>query len=179
MTTSKALSALSAAYRTLTNVFVVLAGVIVAFATLSVAAGIATSYFFDYPLPWVTEVTEFGLLYLPYLLGVWVLQKDGHVRMDIVLKMLPTRAQHTINTITAVVCALICLILCWFGTKVTLDLYRSKAFTYTILEAPKWILTIVIAVGSLMLVIEFLRKACGYAKLAKAQAESFQPESTR
>ena len=51
------------------NFFVVFAGILLGFAALSVATGIATRYFFDYPLPWVTEITEFSLLYLPFLSG--------------------------------------------------------------------------------------------------------------
>ena len=129
------------------------------------AAGIATRYFFDYPLPWVTEIAEFSLLYLPFLLGVWVLRKDSHVKMDIILNLFSPKVQNVVNTATSIMCAMICLVLAIFAGKVTHDQYVSKAFTYTILEIPKWILTIIIFLGSSMLVIEFFRKAHGYAKL--------------
>jgi TRAP-type C4-dicarboxylate transport system permease small subunit len=45
-----------------------------------VAAGIATRYFFNYPLPWVTEIAEYILLYIPFLVGAWVLKKDAMSR---------------------------------------------------------------------------------------------------
>jgi C4-dicarboxylate transporter DctQ subunit len=154
-----------AVYNGVMNFFVVFAGILLSFAALSVAAGITTRYFFDYPLPWVTEIAEFSLLYLPFLLGVWVLRKDSHVKMDIILNLFPQKVQNAVNTITSIMCALICLVLAIFAAKVTHDQYLSKAFTYTILEIPKWILTIVIFLGSLMLVIEFFSKAYGYVKL--------------
>ncbi len=158
-------SKIGAVYDGIMIFFVIFAGILLSFAALSVAAGIATRYFFDYPLPWVTEIAEFSLLYLPFLLGVWVLRKDSHVKMDIILNLFPLKVQTVVNTITSIVCALICLVLAIFAAKVTHDQYEAKAFTYTILEIPKWILTIIIFLGSLMLVIEFSRKAYGYAKL--------------
>jgi C4-dicarboxylate transporter, DctQ subunit len=158
-------SRITAVYNGIMNFFVVFAGILLSFAALSVAAGITTRYFFDYPLPWVTELAEFSLLYLPFLLGVWVLRKDSHVKMDIILNLFPQKVQNVVNTVTSIMCALICLILAIFAGKVTHDQYLSKAFTYTILEIPKWILTIVIFLGSFMLVVEFFRKAYGYAKL--------------
>ena len=160
-------SRIEAVYNGIMTFFVVFAGALLSFAALSVAAGIATRYFFNYPLPCVTEVAEFSLLYLPFLLGVWVLRKDSHVKMDIILNLCPQKVQNIVNTITSIVCALICLVLTIFAAKVTHDQYVSKAFTYTIPEIPKWILTIVIFFGSLMLVIEFSRKAYGYARLVK------------
>jgi TRAP-type C4-dicarboxylate transport system permease small subunit len=157
-----------AVYNGIMNSFVVFAGILLSFAALSVAAGITTRYFFGYPLPWVTEIAEFSLLYLPFLLGVWVLRKDSHVKMDIILNLFPPKAQNVVNTITSIICALICLVLAIFAAKVTYDQYLSKAFTYTILEIPKWILTIVIFCGSFMLVIEFFCKAYGYARLVNS-----------
>jgi len=158
-------SRLTAVYNGIMNFFVVFAGILLSFAALSVAAGITTRYFFYYPLPWVTEIAEFSLLYLPFLLGVWVLRKDSHVKMDIILNLFSQKVQNVVNTITSIMCALICLVLAIFAAKVTHDQILSKAFTYTILEIPKWILTIIIFLGSLMLVVEFFRKAYGYAKL--------------
>ncbi|MFZ0450791.1 MAG: TRAP transporter small permease [Desulfatiglandaceae bacterium] len=154
-----------AVYNGIMNLFVIFAGILLSFAALSVAAGIATRYFFSYPLPWVTEIAEFSLLYLPFLLGAWVLKKDSHVKMDIIINLFPPKVQKVVNTITSIICALICLVLAVFAAKVTYDQYLSKAFTYTILEIPKWILTIIIFLGSLMLIIEFSRKAYGYIKL--------------
>jgi C4-dicarboxylate transporter, DctQ subunit len=156
---------IGAVYNGIMNFFVVFAGILLSFAALSVAAGISTRYFFDYPLPWVTEIAEFSLLYLPFLLGVWVLRKDSHVKMDIILNLFPRKVQNVINTITSIMCALICLVVGIFAVKVMHDQYLSNAFTYTILEIPKWILTIVIFLGSFMLVIEFFCKAYGYATL--------------
>ena len=155
-----------AVYTGVMDFFVIFAGILLSFAALSVAAGITTRYFFDYPLPWVTEIAEFSLLYLPFLLGVWVLRKDSHVKMDIILNLFPQKVQNVVNTVTSILCAIICLVLSIMAAKVAHDQYVSKAFTYTILEIPKWILTIVIFLGSLMLVIEFFSKAYGYAKAA-------------
>lgn len=162
---SSSVRTIVAVYNGIMISFVILAGFLLGFAALSVAAGIATRYFFNYPLPWVTEIAEFSLLYLPFLLGVWVLRGDSHVRMDIILKLFPPPVQNAVNAVTSIICASICFVLAYFAARVTRDQYVTKAFTYTILEIPKWILTIVIVLGSFMLAIEFVVKALGYARL--------------
>ena len=78
--------------------------------------------------------------------------------MDIVLNQLNPKVQSLTNMITSIFCSISCLILTWFGIKVSWDLYKAKAFTYTILELPKFIFTSVIFLGSFMLFIQFIRK---------------------
>lgn len=157
----------SATFDRTLEILLFFAGILLGFATLSVALGIVTRYFFARPMGWVTEISEYILLYSAFLVGAWVLRSEGHVKMDIVLNMLPPKAQSLINFITSLISCMVCLIITWYGAVVTWDLFKSKAFTYTILELPKFIFTFVICLGGLLLFIQFIRRAYGYLKPPK------------
>jgi TRAP-type C4-dicarboxylate transport system permease small subunit len=146
------------------DVMVVFAGALLAFAVLSVSAAIASRYFLGYPLGWVNEINSYILLYIPFLVGAWVLREEGHVIIDILLERLNPRNQSLINIITSMVSAVVCFILAWYGAVDTWDLFQTNYFTPTQLELPKWIISVIIFIGSFFLFVQFLRRAYLYLK---------------
>ena len=74
------------------------------------------------------------------------------------------KAQLGLNIVTSIICMMACVVLTGYGVKVTWDLYVSKAFTYTILEVPKFLIIWVIFFGSFLLFIQFVMKFMGYIK---------------
>jgi len=150
---------ISIIYDRILDILTFLSGILLAFSALSVSFGIFSRYFLSRPISWVTEISEYIILYITFLVAAWVLRQEGHVKMDIILNQLNPKVQSLTNMITSIFCSISCLILTSFGIKVSWDLYKAKAFTYTILELPKFIFTSVIFLGSFMLFIQFIRKA--------------------
>jgi len=144
------------------DVFFVLAGILLGFATLSVAVAIVSRYFFATPWGWVTEICEYILLFIAFLIGAWVLKHEEHVKMDLIVNLLPVKVQNILHTITSLISAGVCLTIAFFAGRVTWGLYTTKAFTYTILELPKFIFTSVIVIGAGLLFVQFLRRAYGF-----------------
>jgi TRAP-type C4-dicarboxylate transport system permease small subunit len=147
---------------------VVIAGILLVLASFGVAAMIASRYFLNRPLGWMIEIAEYILLYMSFLLAAWVLKKDAHVKMDVVVEFLSPRIQLACNVFSSILGAMVCLVLVWFGTKVTWQLYQSGTLTTTYLEVPKYPLAIVIPFGSLLFMIQFIRKAYGFIKAGSA-----------
>jgi len=137
--------------------FAVLAGFLLAFSVISVTVSVATRYFFNFPIGWVTEISAYILLYITFMIAAWVLKEGAHVTIDIVLELLRPNIQSVISIFTSYLCAAVCLILTFFGARETWELYSTGYFTPTELELPKWTINIVIFVGSLLLFIQFLR----------------------
>lgn len=142
----------------------IVSGILLVFATLSVCLGIVSRYFLTRPIAWVTEICQYIILYIAFLVSAWVLRDEGHVKMDLILNRLPHKVQSGLNIVTSIICMTACLILTWYGAKVTWDLYITKAFTYTILEVPKFIIVWVIFFGSFLLFIQFIKRTLGYMK---------------
>jgi len=135
---------------------------------VSVGVAVVARYFFGQPMGWVIEISEYIILYITFLVAAWVLREDGHVKMDFVLSRLNPKNRALLYVVTSVISLGICLILSWFATKVTLYQYQVGYFTVTLLELPKFIFTAVIALGSLLLSLQFLRKIYGHLTSWKA-----------
>ena len=104
------------------------------------------------------------MVVITFLIAAWVLKEDGHVNMDMVLNVLNPRSRAGLNAVTLLVSAAVCLILTYIAIMVTVELYQGQYFTPTILQVPKFIFIIFIALGLLTLGVEFARK--GWAALS-------------
>jgi TRAP-type C4-dicarboxylate transport system permease small subunit len=143
----------------------VLAGLSILFVMFSICYEVLLRYFNFRPLAWVTEVTEYLLLYITFLGAPWVLKEDGHVRVDIVLARLPWKTQKAFDLGTSLAGMLICAVLVWYGGKITLELYERGIPVIKTLAVPKYLLVGIIPVGSLLLIVEFVRRARGFFKV--------------
>jgi len=82
-----------------------------------VTVDVAMRYFFTRPLGWSTEFAEYSMATLTFFAAAWVLKKDAHVYLDIVLDVFNTRTQATINMITSILGSGICFYVTWWGLQ--------------------------------------------------------------
>jgi len=120
-----------------------------------------------HPSVWEVEVTEYSLLYITFLGAAWLLRKEGHVRMDILVSALNRRLQALLGVIVSVMGAALSLYLVAFGTAVTWDYFRRGIVQCTPLLTPSFLITLIIPLGSVPLVLQFLRRAYGFWKVLK------------
>lgn len=135
-----------------------LAGILLVFQMLIVCLEVVMRYFFNSPTVWVVEVSGYAVLCIPLLGAAWALRQGSHVRMDLITGQLSPKSLSVLNLITAVIAAIICLVITFFGIKVVIDLYQTNFLTQTGLMLPKWPLVAIIPLSTLLLFIEFLRK---------------------
>jgi TRAP-type C4-dicarboxylate transport system permease small subunit len=135
---------------------------------LVVCADVFLRYFFNRPMFWVLESTQFALVFITFLGAAWVLKNDGHVRMDIVINRFSQRTQDRINIVTSILCAVACLVVTWYGVKVWWDYFQINYLYAGSLVIPAYYLEAVIPIGGFLLFIQFLRKAYGYLGKLKA-----------
>jgi C4-dicarboxylate transporter DctQ subunit len=123
-----------------------------------------------HPLMWVMEVTEYSLLYITFLGTAWVLEREGHVKMDIVVNALKTKIQALLGIITSVIGSVMSLYLVLYGIRVTWDYFERDVVECTPLLTPTFIILLIIPLGSIPLLIQFLRRAFGYLVIWKASS---------
>ena len=114
------------------------------------------------PLVWVMEVTEYSLLYITFLGAAWVLEREGHVKMDIIVNALKSQTQALLGVITSITGSAMSLYLVVYGTKVTWDYFSRNVIECTPLLMPTFIILLIIPLGSILLFIQFLRRAYEY-----------------
>lgn len=116
-------------------------------------------YLLNSPTAWVVTLTEYSMLYLLFLSTALVLQRERHVRMDLLLNSLRPRVRRILNTITSLVGAVVCAILFWYSLQLTMEAYQAKFFLETAIITPKWLVLMPMPLGSFFLTIQFLRRA--------------------
>lgn len=151
----------------LNDLMAILAAVIIILVMLAVASEVTLRFFFDRVTTWVPEFSEYSLLFMTFLGAAWVLRRGRHVRMDVVLNLLNPKTQAFINFITSILCALVCIVITWYGALVTWDYYQAGYYFSTPLETPKFIILVIIPVGSSTFLIQFLITAYTYLSVWK------------
>lgn len=146
------------AFDRLLNLLAFVAGGILVLGTLSVTLDVFLRYLFASPLRWVTEYTEYGLLYVTFLGTGWVLRNDGHVKVDVFTWWLPSRAQAGLEVIAAVIGLAVSLVLLIYGIEVSWDHYQRGVFNPTVLQTPMAPILAVIPFGGAILAIQFIRR---------------------
>ena len=138
--------------------------ILILFSMMLVVTDVVMRYFLNRPIQWTTEITEYSLLFIAFLGAAWVLKREGHVGMDLIVNRLGRRAQALLNTVTSIIGALIWLTITWFSVKATLEFYELGFFFFTTLRTPKFIIISIIPIGSALLFIQFMRRAYSYGQ---------------
>lgn len=161
---------LSAIFDRTIDLLAAFAKVLIILGMLVVSADVFMSYFFNRPMAWVLESTQFSLVFITFLGTAWVLRNNGHVRMDIIIDQFNQKTRNRINIVTFTLCASACLVVFWYGVKVAWDYIQINYVFEGTLTIPAFLLEMVIPIGSLLLFIQFLRNAYGSLQELKASS---------
>jgi TRAP-type mannitol/chloroaromatic compound transport system permease small subunit len=112
------------------------------------------------------------MLFMTFLAAAWLLTKDGHVEMDIVVTRFNKRTQLMVRAVASWVGAAICLVMTYSGADVAFDHLARGLHQPTPVEPPDFPLFAVIPLGFLMLSVQFMRR--GYAAFVTWKASSPQ-----
>ena len=146
-----------------------LSSALLIFILLSLCAEVVMRYFVGHPFGWVIEVVSLSLIFIPFLGAAWLLKKDGHVKMELVLECLNPRAQSMLNIFTSVLSALLWLVIAWYGGEVTFGAFQSgEHIPLSILEPLKAPLFMIIPIGSFLLFIQSIRNIFRYLRSWRA-----------
>jgi TRAP-type C4-dicarboxylate transport system permease small subunit len=146
---------LSSWYGRLLDILVIAASILLLIMTVMIGAdvvsrnlggGIAAS----------NELSE-DLLYLMTLLASpWLLRQGQHIRVDIILRMLPVRVAWLLEWIGDIVGLLCCLYFVWYGWLITAASYRAGSINIKTLVTPEWWTLTPLPIAFALLAIEFM-----------------------
>lgn len=144
---------------------------LIVFIAFAVVAEILLLYFLKRPVHWVSELTEYALVYITFLSAVWILKEDGHVRVDFLLKLFPPKVQALLEVFVSFIGLLVSGIICTFGFLVIQDLSKKGLHTETILAVPKAALYAIIPFGFLLLFLQFVKRVWYWVQKWKESVE--------
>lgn len=153
------------------GILAVITALLIIFIMLGVVANVTTRSLLNRSIWGLFELTEYGLLYITFIGATWVLQKEGHVRMDLVLCKLKPGTQAVMNIITSTIGAMMCFLITWYGVEVVWRNIQSAEYYSTELQPPRFLILLIIPLGTFLLSIQFLRKIYGYLGMWRASPD--------
>ncbi len=133
-------------------------GAIIILVMLVVCVNVIMRYVFNRPIAGAEEITEYLLLFITFIGTAWLLREGGHVRVDILLNRVKPLTQARLSVVSSLIGVFICAVLTWYGFQVTWVNFQQNAYFPSLLEFPKAPILVIIPLGSLLLLIQFLRR---------------------
>jgi TRAP-type C4-dicarboxylate transport system permease small subunit len=144
-----------------------IAGALLIFSTVGTCMDVILRYCFNRPIHWMLEITEYIMLYIPFLGAALVLKEDGHIRVDILINHLSDRMRAWLNVITSLVGGLVMLTYTVFGGQVTLDYYKRGIPSLESLRTPMFLILMIIPIGGFFFTTQFFRQMVSYYQKLK------------
>ena len=107
---------------------------------------------------WVVELTEYSLPVATLLVAPYLLHRNAHVRLDVLLIALPKRAALLVERCADVAGMMICAVFVWYSIGLIFDSARMGSMVVKTLSIPEWWQYALIPVSFILLAIEFARR---------------------
>ena len=136
--------------------------------TLLIGVDVASRNFGAGGIAWSNEVSE-NILYLLTLLSApWLLRQGQHIRVDILLRVIPPRIGWLFEWLSDMIGLGCALYFVWYGWKVLMASYQAGAVSIKTLVTPEWWLLAFLPVAFLLLAIEFVFRMQRLSKAERA-----------
>jgi TRAP-type C4-dicarboxylate transport system permease small subunit len=121
--------------------------------------------------PWFFDLSEYALVWITFLGAPWVLLRDRHVRIEILVDALPVAVQRVLGVVVSVVAMLICAVLTWRTGIAALEYYQNDVMMPRIWRIPRIWPYVIVPVGSGFLVLAFAVRLVHYLTRKDPEAE--------
>jgi TRAP-type C4-dicarboxylate transport system permease small subunit len=147
---------LSAAYGRLLDFLAALAALILLAMVVVVTADIILRNLTRGGFTWANEVSEYALYLITLLTAPWLLRRGRHIRLDLILVMLPTRVAWVLEAISDVAGFAVSVVLVRYGFAMTFDSWQMGAITIKNLVFAEWWLLAPLPITFALLTVEFV-----------------------
>lgn len=138
-----------------------IAGTIVLILLLAVSFATLSRYLFNKPFSFLIDYSSYSLLFIAFLGAPWLLQKRGHVAIDMVVKALPPKIRPFWCAAIDLTIAFIFGVICYIGATLTYTNIINQVVIADFLSTPKWILMAPIPVSAFFLMVQAIRNLFG------------------
>ncbi len=149
---------LSRAYVLLLEACGLVAGLIIGALAVLISVDIGARNLGLFNFPWLLEVSEYCLYVATFLAAPWVLYLGAHVRVDVLIEVLPRAAAYWLEVAADCVGGGVALVLGYYGWLATADAFRLGSRVAKELVVAEWYLLAVIPICAALLAVEFGRR---------------------
>ncbi|MFA7428672.1 MAG: TRAP transporter small permease [Rhodospirillaceae bacterium] len=165
------------------HVLGVLSGLAILVITLTVIIDVALRALFNAPLHGATEFSTLLMIGLVYLGLASVQASKANFRVEVLLMLLPAGGRRFLDAVTTLLAAAAIGVLTWHTAHEAWASVLRQEMSFGAVVFPVWPARVVIAMGLLMLLLQFvidtIRLVAGGDTLAAATADEDEYESRR
>ena len=107
-------------------------------------------------VPWANEVTEYALYFITMLTAPWLLRQGLHIRVDVLLRVIPRRLAWGCEWAVDVIALACCVVIAFYGCMAVLSSLAIDATVVKVLSVPEWWLLAPLPATFALLAIEVL-----------------------
>lgn len=155
----RAWRALVTAERMAVHGLMVVAIAIIPFMAIAITVDVILRYFFNAPTIWVFDTSSYAMLWLAFLAAPALIRSREHIRIEFITMRLGPRTRAAAGAATSLLGALTMAIVLWQTANETYTAYIKNFLTVGSFEVPRWIVWVAMPIGSLFMVLEFLRRS--------------------
>jgi TRAP-type C4-dicarboxylate transport system permease small subunit len=89
-------------------------------------------------VPWANEVTEYALYLITMLVAPWLLRRGQHIRIDVLLRVIPRRLAWLCEWACDALALACCLVMAFAGYQATVSSMAIGAMVVKTLAVPEW-----------------------------------------
>lgn len=116
--------------------------------------------------PWSFDLSEYSLVWITFLGAPWVLMQDRHVRIEILVDVLPTRLQRLLGILVCLIAIVVCAIFTWRTGIAAIEYFERDVMMPRIWRIPRIWPYCIIPIGSGLLMVVFVLRLGTYLKEA-------------
>lgn len=105
---------------------------------------------------WVIEVSEYALLFITFLGAPYLLEKNMHVVIDLVVNNISHKPKLWLQGLNASIGFLVCITLTIVGIMVVIEQYQVGVREITVMRPLSWWITAALPLGTGLMSIQFL-----------------------
>lgn len=154
------------AYRGLLHACAVIAALLLGITALLVTGDVVARNVGLGTLPWILEVSEYVLPLATFLVAPWLLARNEHVRLDVLLTALPARLARTLAWVGDLMGLAVCAVFVIYGARAIASSAQQGSLVIKSIVFPEWWLYAPVPMCFGLLAIEFVRRLAGHGALA-------------
>lgn len=136
-----------------------ISGVLLVVVMLVTSVKVFFRYVLQEGLIGVDQLSGTLLLWVTFFGAAWVLRRDEHVTVDLLITHLGPTARRWLTVVNSLICAALCLTLTYFGTLEVIESVERGILIPAEIEIPRVVNLYVIPLGCLFLLLQFIRRA--------------------
>ncbi|MBV9735424.1 MAG: TRAP transporter small permease [Acidisphaera sp.] len=107
---------------------------------------------------WAEEVIVYLIIWAVMIMASQLVRTDGHVRPDLVLRLLPPQGQRVAEIFNCVVALVFCAGLVWYGWQIVQTALLLDERSSTDLQFPMWIYDTALPVGGALMFLRYVMR---------------------